>query len=73
MIARDDKRPFNTGNNSGDTNVVSNLRFSLKGQIADWSDQMVAQAWSDFSLSADYYEKDRDAAFSRWISDYDKE
>lgn len=44
-------RPYNVGDNSGDKNVVGNLRRSMKrfAIINSISDEKLAEAWSDYS------------------------
>lgn len=51
----------------GDHNVVSNLRSEYDDKLATYSDEEVAQAWREFSLSDEYQQhKDNPILFREW-------
>lgn len=52
---------------SGDVNVVSNVRFKHKTQVASYSDEHIAKTWRDFSQSEDYPDEEK---FLEWLRDF---
>lgn len=50
--------------NSGDKNIVANIRFDYKDMVKDFSDEHIAETWRHFSQSEDYPDKDK---FLEWL------
>ena len=44
---------------SGDKQVVQNLRFKFKERAEQYSDEQLAQAWRNFSISEDFPDEER--------------
>lgn len=49
---------------SGDKQVVYNLRQQLGDELAKYSDEAIAEAWRNFSMSEDYPDIDK---FLLWL------
>lgn len=43
----------------GDRNVVDNLRREYGQKIEQWSDEIIAKTWREFSQSDEYPDKDQ--------------
>lgn len=52
----------------GDKSVVSNIRYSMKDLVKDFSDKDIAETWRHFSLSEDYHSENRNEKFIEWLN-----